>query len=37
MRLKEIEARMAELDNIVSSSEDIEEVRKAVEENVVVK
>ena len=32
MRLKEIEARMAELDNIVSSSEDIEEVKKAVEE-----
>lgn len=32
MRLNEIEARMAELDNIVSSSEDIEEVKKAVEE-----
>ena len=32
MRLNEIEARMAELDNIVSNSEDIEEVKKAVEE-----
>ena len=32
MRLNEIEARMAELDNIVSYSEDIEEVKKAVEE-----
>lgn len=32
MKLKEIEARLAELDKIVSETQDIEEVRKAIEE-----